>query len=101
MCTRENGYTDLTLFELGRTPAMYGLPDVLLGADHDGEDDEDDSGVEVVQAVNPVVIVATLETCVGRKAAQYTVKPVDTRKQSNRSTGRSLFKTPNITTQPS
>ena len=67
----------MTLLELRGTPAMYGFTDVLLGRDYDGEDDEDDGGVQMVQAVNPVIIVATLQTRIRRKTAQYAVKPVD------------------------
>lgn len=69
----------LAFFKLGGAPAMDGLADVLLCADDDGEDDKDDGGVQVVQAVDPVVIVATLQTCVGRKTTQYAVKPVQHR----------------------
>ena len=58
---------------------MDGLADVLLGTDDDGEDDQDDCGIQVVQAVDPVIIVATLQTCVGRKTTQYAVKPAQHR----------------------
>lgn len=57
---------------------MDGLADVLLGADHDGKDDEDDGGVQVVQAVDPVVIVATLQAGISRKTPQDAVKPAKT-----------------------
>ena len=36
---------------LCRTPAADWVADVLPGGDDDGEDDEDSSGVEVVQTV--------------------------------------------------
>ena len=54
---------------------MNGFSHVLLGADYDGEDDEYDSGVQVVQAVDPIIIVATFQTRIRRKTAQYAVKP--------------------------
>lgn len=66
----------LTLLKLGWTPAVNGLPDVLLCADDDGEDDEDDGGVEVVQPVYPVIIVAPFQPSIGGKTPKNTVKPV-------------------------
>ena len=53
---------DVAVLELRGTPAVNGLAHVLFRADHDGEDDEDDGGVQVVEAVDPVIIVATLES---------------------------------------
>lgn len=54
---------------------MYWLAHVLLCADDDGEDNKDDGSVEVVQAVDPVIIVATFQPGVGRKTPENTVKP--------------------------
>lgn len=77
--------TYVALLKLGRTPAMNRLPDVLLGADHDGKDDEDDGGVEVVQAVDPVIVVTAFETRICRKTPQHAVKPAWREEKNRRS----------------
>jgi len=45
--------------------------------DDDGEDDEDDGGVEVIQSIDPVIIVAALESGVGGKTSQDAVQPAE------------------------
>jgi len=44
--------------EVGWRPAADGRADVLVGADDDGEDDQEQDGVAVVQPVDYVVVVA-------------------------------------------
>ena len=51
---------------------------ILFGTDDDGEDDEDDSRVEVVQSVDPVVIITAFQPCIGCETPQYAVKPATT-----------------------
>ena len=80
--------TYVAVLELGWAPAVDGLADVLLGADDDREDDEDDGGVQVVQPVDPVVVIATLQTRVRRETAQYAVKPVAGRRKKSGVGGR-------------
>lgn len=55
---------------------MNGFPHVLLGANDDGEDDENDGSVQVVQTVDPVIVIPALQASVGRETTQYAVKPV-------------------------
>lgn len=69
------GVFDLAVLKLGWTPTMYRFPNILFSTDDNGEDDEDDGRVQVVEAVDPIVIVPTLQTSIGRKASQNAVKP--------------------------
>ena len=46
--------------KLGRTPTVNGIAHVLHGADHDGEDAQKDGGVEVTDAVGPVIVPGAL-----------------------------------------
>ena len=48
---------------------------ILFRTDDDCEYDEDDGRVEVVQAVDPVVIIAAFQPSIGCKTPQYAVKP--------------------------
>lgn len=47
--------------EVGRTPAVDGTAHILGGGDDDGEGDEEESRVAVVQPVNNVVIVTYID----------------------------------------
>jgi len=44
--------------EVGRRPAVDRRADVLVGADDDGEDDEEQDRVAVVKPVDRVVVIA-------------------------------------------
>ena len=44
--------------EVGGTPAVDRVADVLGGADDDGEDDKEENGVAVVKAVDKIIVVA-------------------------------------------
>ena len=48
---------------------------ILFSTDHDSEYDEDDCRVEVVQSVNPIVIIPAFQPSIGCKTPQYAVKP--------------------------
>ena len=43
--------------EVGGTPAVDRVADVLGGADDDGEDDHEDDSVAVVEAVGEIVVI--------------------------------------------
>ena len=46
--------------KLSRAPTVNGIAHVLHGADHDGEDAQKDGGVEVTDAVGPVIVPGAL-----------------------------------------
>ena len=52
---------DVVFSEVGGTPAGDGVADVLGGADDRREDDQEQDGVAVVQAVDHVVVVAKMD----------------------------------------
>ncbi len=46
--------------EIGRTPAVYGVTNILRCWHHYSEDDQEDTCVAVVQSVNVVIIIANV-----------------------------------------
>ena len=65
--------------KLGGAPASDGVPHVLAGADHHGEDNEDTGGVEMVKSVNQVVIVPNFHVGYPSNRPNNAVHPEKTR----------------------
>ena len=61
-------YLRACYLEFRWAPAVYRLAHILLGADDDCEDDEDDGRVQVVQSVYPIIVVAAFQSGVRGEA---------------------------------
>ena len=57
--THPVGVSLMIVGEVSWRPAVDGRADVLVGADDDGEDDQEQHCVAVMQPVNKVVVMAT------------------------------------------
>lgn len=68
--------------KLRGAPASDGVPHVLAGADHHGEDNEDTGGVEMVKSVNQVVIVPNFHVGYPSNRPNNAVHPEKTRNGS-------------------
>ena len=48
---------------------------ILFRTHDDCEDDEHDCRVQMVQSVNPIIVVSAFQPCIGCETPQYAVKP--------------------------
>lgn len=54
---------------------MNWFSDILLGADDDCKDNEDDGGIQMIKSIYPIVVIPTLEPGVRGETPQDTIKP--------------------------
>ena len=57
--------------EICRTPAMYGIADVLCGADENRKNDHKDAREAMVKSIYEVIIITDIDTCDLTNSTQY------------------------------